>query len=452
MTLPEPFIAQMSAQLGGELDTFLQALQAPPPTSIRFNALKQTKRSENSDGVKWNADGFYLPERPIFTLDPLLHAGAYYVQEASSMFITEAARQLLALDKPLRALDLCAAPGGKSTLLASVLHPESLLLCNEVIKPRYRILRENLTKWGAPNTHAASHDSKDFTRLPGFFDLILVDAPCSGEGLFRKDAKAIQEWSPENVQRCAARQKRILADAYQALAPGGTLIYCTCTYNEQENEQNADWLTREFALEPLPLETPEDWSIMHRDFGHQFYPHRVRGEGFYIACFRKTDNQTAIRAKTKAFAKWKPLPKRAQGILQDWLESPEDFAFFQNEKGKLFGILASQVSDCQAIAQSLRSINLGLALGSVKGKGFVPAHALALSTAIKQDLPKFALQKDHALRFLKKETLPIAESPAGWLLASYDGQRLGWLKGIGNRINNYFPKDWRILMELPSEN
>lgn len=451
-SLPDSFMIQMQAQLGLEFEAFLAALDASPPTSIRFNTYKSKNKQENFDGVKWCSNGVYLSDRPVFTLDPAFHAGAYYVQEASSMFVSEAVRQTVDLSKPLKALDLCAAPGGKSTLLASVLPENSLILCNEVIKNRYHILRENLTKWGYPGTHAASHDSRDFTNLEGFFDLVLVDAPCSGEGLFRKDKKAIAEWSPENVQLCAARQKRILADAVKTVRPGGTLLYCTCTYNDSENEQNAAWLAQEFGLECVTLEIPENWGIVHKEFGYQFYPHRVRGEGFYITCFKKTKGSDFQPDKNPAFAKWKSLPKQSVPIIRDWLQHPDDFAFFQNEKGNIFAILQSQLQDCQLIAKYLFKINLGLEIGMIKGKDLVPSHALALSTAIHKNLQRIALNKDQALHYLKKENIQLAEIPASWALVQYNEQNLGWIKGIGNRINNYLPKDWRIMMELPSEN
>ncbi len=450
--LPEAFLHQMQSQLGSEFEAFLAALETPPPTSIRRNNLKNKNWKENYDGVKWCDNGVYLSERPVFTLDPSFHAGAYYVQEASSMFVEEAVQQTMDLSTPLKALDLCAAPGGKSTLLASVLPENSLILCNEVIKPRYPILRENLMKWGYPGTHTSSHDSRDFTYLEGFFDLVLVDAPCSGEGLFRKDKKAIAEWSPESVLRCAARQKRILADAVKTVRPGGTLIYCTCTYNDTENDQNAAWLAQEFDLERVALEIPEDWGILSKGFGYQFYPHRVRGEGFYIACFKKTKDVDFQQDKSSAFAKWKPLAKQSIPIVRNWLQHSDDFAFFQNEKGNIFGVLQSQLEDAQLIAKYLFKINLGLELGIVKGKDFVPSHALALSAAIRTDLPFVPLDKDQALRFLKKENIQLAEIPESWALAQYEGQNIGWIKGIGNRINNYLPKDWRIMMELPSEN
>lgn len=451
-SLPDAFITQMQAQLGSEFEAFLAALDAPPPTSIRWNVLKNKNWKENYEGVKWYYNGGYLPERPVFTLDPAFHAGAYYVQEASSMFVGESVRQTIDLSKPIKALDLCAAPGGKSTLLASVLSENSLILCNEIIKNRYHILQENLIKWGYPGTHTASQDNRDFTHLEGFFDLVLVDAPCSGEGLFRKDKKAIAEWSPENVLRCAARQKRILADAVKTVRPGGTLIYCTCTYNDLENEQNAVWLAQEFDLECIALEIPEDWGIVSKKFGYQFYPHRVRGEGFYIACFKKTKGADFQKDKNITFAKWRPLPKQSIPIVQNWLQHPDDFAFFQNDKGNIFGILQSQVEDAQLIAKYLFKINLGLELGIVKGKDFVPSHALALSTAINKNLPAVSVDKDQALRFLKKENIIIEHIPESWALIKYAEQNLGWVKGIGNRINNYLPKDWRIMMELPSEN
>ncbi len=450
MNLPEAFLRQMQAQLGNSFEAFLSVLDTPPPTSIRQNPLKNTDNQENTDKVKWCSDGVYLPERPIFTLDPAFHAGAYYVQEASSMFVSEAVRQTMDLAKPIKALDLCAAPGGKSTLLASVLPEESFVLCNEVIKNRYNILRENLMKWGYPNTHATSHDSRDFTLLEGFFDLVLVDAPCSGEGLFRKDKKAIAEWSPDHVQFCAARQKRILADALQTLRSGGTLIYCTCTYNDTENEQNAAWLAESFDLERIALKIPDNWGIISKEFGYQFYPHRVRGEGFYIACFKKLKGIDFKSDKHLAFAKWKPFP--ANSAVTKWLQGPERFDFFQNEKGNIFAVLKAQFQDCQHIAKKLYRLNLGLEVGAVKGKDFVPSHALALSTCLATGVPAIELDKEQALRFLKKENLDLGNIPDGWALVRHAGQNLGWIKGIGNRINNYLPRDWRIMMELPSDN
>ncbi len=451
MKLPPAFTAQMQAQLGQELEAFQSVLETVPPVSIRWNPLKMNNLEENLEKVKWFADGVYLSERPVFTLDPLLHAGAYYVQEASSMFVAEAVRQLFDLQQSMKILDLCAAPGGKSTLLASIITKESLLLANEVIRTRYQILHENIIKWGAPNTHLSNADSRDFAGLVHFFDLVLIDAPCSGEGLFRKDKRAIEEWSPAHVEHCSVRQKRILADAAKTVAPGGILIYCTCTYNDIENECNAEWLAQEFDFEAVKLNIPDEWNIISKKTGYQFYPHRVQGEGFYISCFRRKVSKLNV-IKPRPFPHLSPLSAKLTPTVRQWLKTPDDFQFFEDKFNNIIAILKSQVEDCQQITQYIRKMDIGLEMGTFKGKDFVPAHALALSTAIATDLPAVELDKEQALRFLKKENIILGKIPEGWALARYQGHNLGWLKGIGSRINNYFPKNWRILMDLPSDN
>ena len=280
MNWPNEFTDRVKNDLGSTGENLIQALNEPPPVSIRFNPFKIKNWSENFEGVKWNPNGIYLPKRPVFTLDPYFHAGAYYVQEASSMFLEEAIKQTIELQKPLKVLDLAAAPGGKTTLLAGMLSSESLLLANEVIKSRYKILRQNVAKWGLPNVYTSNHDASGLTNLSGFFDVVVIDAPCSGEGMFRKDPQSAKEWSMENVKLCASRQKKILADAMNLLAEDGVLIYSTCTYNAEENELNAKWLHKSFPLDPMRLSLPEDWNITSGDYGYQFYPHQTKGEGF----------------------------------------------------------------------------------------------------------------------------------------------------------------------------
>ena len=282
--------------------------------SIRLNPSKAGQRSTNNEQlekVPWSSNGYYLPERPSFTLDPLFHAGAYYVQEASSMFLEEVLKQTVDLSKPLKVLDLCAAPGGKSTLIQSIISKESLLVSNEVIKTRVNILSENITKWGAANVIVTNNDPADFLRLKNYFDVIVVDAPCSGSGLFRKDPNAITEWSESNVQLCAQRQQRILADIMPSLKDGGVLIYSTCSYSQQEDEAISDWLIEQFkparmtrsdGVESLRFKVDESWGIVEtvsekeNAYGYRFYPDKVKGEGFFIAAFKKKSFDIEVKS------------------------------------------------------------------------------------------------------------------------------------------------------------
>ena len=258
MELPASFIDYTRALLGDEeYDKLAVALQQEPPVSIRLNQLKINHSL--SDKVPWSSEGFYLEERLTFTFDPLFHAGCYYVQEASSMFVEQVLRQYIT--GPVKMLDLCAAPGGKSTHARSVLPEGSLLVANEVIRNRSQILAENLTKWGHPDVVVTNNDPADFSALLSFFDVILTDVPCSGEGMFRKDPVAVEEWSPENVEICWQRQRRIIADIWDALKPGGILIYSTCTFNTKEDEENARWIQQEYGGEPLTVQVQENWNI-----------------------------------------------------------------------------------------------------------------------------------------------------------------------------------------------
>lgn len=448
MSLPEAFQEQMRAQLGKAYDDFIEALDAPPPVSIRLNPFKRIYWLENSGKVKWYSDGIYLKERPVFTLDPRFHAGGYYVQEASSMFVGEAVRQLVDTGRPLRALDLAAAPGGKSTLLADTLPPGSFLLCNEVIRSRYQVLQENLTRWGHSGVHSANHDPRDFSGLAGFFDLVLLDAPCSGEGLFRKDKQAVYEWSPGQVQLCSGRQRRILTDALSLVRPGGLLIYCTCTYNRQENEDNAAWIAEQNAFELCALDIPEDWAIASAGIGYQFYPHRVRGEGFYLAAFRREAGPEESLGQPRPFDQLTPLPRRLREALQPWVHPLEQLVFYQKPKGGILAFPAAQEPAARVVSHHLRRLALGTGIGVFKGRDFVPSHDLALSTLTSPTLPAVDLDREQALRFLKKDRLELSPIPQGWTLVRYEGLNLGWIKGLKNRINNYLPKNWRIRMEV----
>lgn len=449
--LPTPFRQQMQQELGADFPAFSAALQQPPPVSIRVNPQKKVLLTDALETVPWCADGFYLPERPVFTLDPLFQAGAFYVQEASSMLLAEAVRQTVKLQRPLRVLDLCAAPGGKSTLLASLLSSDSLLVCNEVIRSRVPVLKENLEKWGFPNVAVSNHDPEDFKALNGFFDVVLVDAPCSGEGLFRKDPEAVLEWSEENVRICAARQQRILAAAAPLLCDDGLLFYSTCTYNTEENSQNAAWLAAN-GFENVSLTIPAAWGIVDKvvdkTVGYQCYPHHVKGEGFFLSVFKKKARSSPEMAVPRAFRSLKPVRNWQEKTLQSFLKQPGDFSFYVKPNGDVIAIPEALSADLRILDSALHNKGFGLDMGTFKGDDFIPSHALALSTAIADRLPAVDLSKEDAIRFFKKENLVLNDPVKGWLLARYKGLNLGWLKGVGNRVNNYLPKEWRIRMDI----
>jgi len=452
--LPVAFQEQMLALLGAEYPAFIAALQTPAPVSIRYslngrqtgsNALSTVQR------VPWHPDGYYLSERPVFTLDPCFHAGAYYVQEASSMFLYEALRQIVDFSKALNVLDLCAAPGGKSTLAISMMGADSLLVSNEVIRTRVGVLRENMEKWGYPNVAVVSAEAEVFAEnLPAFFDVVIADAPCSGEGLFRKDPDAVEEWSPANVALCTGRQRRILAAAVETLAPGGVLAYSTCTYNRHENEENSAWLCETFGLELLRLEIPAEWGIVETDGGYRFFPHRVRGEGFFIALFRKKEGDVSRKAMPSGFKSLHPLAKNAEPIVRPWLHPDWPAKLFQTPTGEILALPAALENNYLILDKALKNKWFGVNIGEIKGKDFIPSHALAASRAIAPGLPAVDLSREQALLFLKKENIELPpDAPRGWALARFEGFNLGWMKVLPNRINNYLPAERRIRMALP---
>ncbi|MEM9847485.1 MAG: RsmB/NOP family class I SAM-dependent RNA methyltransferase, partial [Bacteroidota bacterium] len=397
MYLPPAFIEQMQNMLGSDFSDFEASLAENAPVSIRLNPNKMTRNWE-AEQIAWHPDAYYLAERPVFTLDPSFHAGTYYVQEASSMFVAEAVKQLVDLDQPLRVLDLCAAPGGKSTLLLSLLNDRSFLLSNEVIKHRYHILQENLAKWGRSNVAISNHDPKDFKALTGFFDVVVVDAPCSGEGLFRKDLKARQEWSTNAVEHCAARQKRILTAAQTLVKPNGLLIYCTCTYNRQENDENVEWLTQNYAFQSEALSIPKTWNITERSVDgkhyYQFFPHRTKGEGFFLSCLRNTGHHSAKSPKRRKHApktSFEKITKSTSSLLPAFVAQHEDYDFLQDQLENIHAFPKALGADFRTLAQVLPRISLGTTIGTVKGKNLVPATPLAMSPLVSHDLPELKL-------------------------------------------------------------
>ncbi|WP_255594406.1 rRNA methyltransferase [Pontibacter sp. HSC-14F20] len=443
----------MKSQLGSDYTRFEEALQQPAPVSIRLNKNK-LPGEPTLPRVPWTQTGYYLPERPQFTLDPRLHAGAYYVQEASSMFVEQALRQHVDLSQSLHVLDLCGAPGGKSTHIASLISPDSLLVSNEVIRSRASILAENVTKWGSGNVVVTNNDPRDFSRLPDFFDVMVVDAPCSGEGMFRKDPQAVNEWSDENVNLCAQRQQRILVDVWEALRPGGILIYSTCTWNLVENEQNIAWLADQENAHSLALELDPAWGVEASSLdgvsGYRFYPHQVQGEGFFLAAVRKAGDFEAPTGTTKKKKNKLTLAgKKEQALVNDWLLEPSHFAWVQY--GEVISAIPENLfEEVDQLYQNLYVIYAGTEIAEAKGKKLKPLQALALSQQLnKEAFRTEVLDLESALRYLRKEDIGISGMSNDWILLQFEGLPLGWAKQVGSRLNNYYPKEWRIRMELP---
>lgn len=443
--LPHEFESRLKATLGAQWTDFYEALQQPAPTSIRINPLKNS--TQRGEPVPWTTTGLYLPERPKFTLDPTLHAGAYYVQEASSMFVEQALKQTTDLSRALRVLDVSAAPGGKSTHLLSLLNSESLLVSNEVIRSRATILAENIQKWGYSNAIVTNNDPEDFSRLSGFFDVIVVDAPCSGEGLFRKDPEAIQEWSPENVDLCSKRQRRILADVWPALKQDGILIYSTCTYNQVENEETLQWLCEKHAATSMALTLDSSWGIEHVHeqgvHGYHFYPHKVKGEGFFLSVLRK--NETTDQLHFKIRKGFTTPTKKIEAQLAEWttLNSPAFFTW--NETA--FVLPGSLYRDAAFLLDHVKFVQAGTALAAIKHDKLIPEHAAALAINLKSSHFQYLeVSEEDALHYLRKEPMNIPSPEKGYTLITFQGLPLGWVNALGNRMNNLYPKEWRIRM------
>lgn len=446
--LPEDFRRRIKDQFGQESTDFLESLERETITSVRINQKKLPSVPNNFEAVPWCKTGFFLNKRPVFTLDPLIHAGAYYVQESSSMFLEQAFKTIdLPGDKLV--LDLCGAPGGKSTHLLSLLSDKDLLVSNEVIQSRAKILQENICKWGAQNIVISNNDPKDFQRLNGFFDIIVTDAPCSGEGLFRRDQSARNEWSTENAHLCAVRQRRILADIWPALKTGGYLIYSTCTFNPEENEENLKWLQTQNNVESIRIPLKAEWKVDETEtngvIGYRFLPNRIKGEGFFISVLRKTDIETAYRFQKKT----KNIPMKVPDSLsfvRNWIE--RDNSDFQMVRDTIVSFPSHWKSELAALRDSLKIVGFGLPLAEIKGKNTVPAHELAISPILNKNSFEYCeLDLAEALRYLRKDEIKTGSESAGWQIVRFRQIPLGFIKNLGNRINNYFPKEWRIRMQ-----
>lgn len=435
MEFPLAFIENMRTLLPDECDAFLSALSSDTPVSVRVNDKLPLFGDEQP--VAWCPDGRYLPERPSFTKDPLFHAGAYYVQEASSMFLYQALKQCVSDDAVV--LDLCAAPGGKSTLASQYLS-HGLLVANEVVRSRAYILSENIQKWGNGNAVVCNNLPADFVSSGVLFDAILVDAPCSGEGMFRKDEGAIAEWSPANVRMCAERQRDILHAVWPALKEGGILVYSTCTFNREEDEENVSWIMEELGAEYVALEIEDAWQISSFGGGYRFFPHKTRGEGLFMAVLRKVSDDVAVSRKQKNGKKPSAIvpPKEISAWISADCSLHVDNTLIRAYPKKF-------AAEMQRLVENMRVLSAGVEMAEVKGKSIIPQQGLALSKHINRNcFPEKELSEEDALRYLRGEAFYIDDVPTGFVLLTYKSLPIGWGKNLGNRFNNLYPNEWRI--------
>ena len=450
MGLSDSFIDEIRGILPeSEATALIDALEnSEPSVSVRINSHKGTCIPENAKCVPWCNDGFYLEERPQFTFDPALHCGKYYVQDASSMFLAYAIEKLTEKSTPIRYLDLCAAPGGKTTTAINALPQNSLIVANEIMSGRAQILRENIIKWGNPYCVVTNNDSRAYSKLTHFFDIIATDVPCSGEGMMRKDDEAVAQWTPALVKECAERQREIVGNAWEALRPGGYLIYSTCTFNRMENEEIVEYMINEFGAESIDLNIPTGWniypSIDSSIHGYHFFPHRTKGEGLFLAVVRKPEDEPQQIIKTSAKKKGKKeTPQQVPKEVRTWLQDTSSMHL--NAIGDTINAIPTKyVDEMGILLENLRVIYHGCEIATIKGRDLIPSHALALNECTNPStFSGCEVDYPTAIAYLRGEAITI-DAPKGFILIKYQEQELGFVKNIGNRCNNLYPKEWRI--------
>lgn len=444
MNLPIEFKEYIETLLGKEAHAFFDSHLLPVPVSIRLHPQKGLDLFPEEEQIPWCTNGKYLKERPVFTLDPLFHAGCYYVQEAGSMLLEKLLQDVVPQFSAPLLLDLCASPGGKSTHLLSLFPEESILISNEIIPGRNKILRHNIAKWGSPNTIITQNEAKEITSSGIKFDIILVDAPCSGEGLFRKDPEATEQWSPEQVQVCSKRQTNILNDIIPSLHSGGYLLYSTCTYETSENDDQIEKLINDYNFESVMPAPPP--GIISTKYGWQAYPHKVKSEGFYCSLLKKPGKLTTDSSKSSKIKG----QRASETLLKNWIQDPgKTMVFSQGEF--INGAKPRLLEALNTLSRKCYIRMAGIPLGQMKGNDFVPSAELALSTKLETDLPKINLEHSDAINYLRCENITVESDRNGWHLIQFQNHPLGWAKKINQRWNNYFPKEWRILMEKKSD-
>lgn len=444
---PQDFITRIKSQNSINPEALLKSLSMPEPVSIRTNPGKWLKKPLGAEKVQWSGNGWYLGVRPSYTLDPLFHAGCYYPQEASGMFLETVFNQFLQGRSGIKVLDLCGAPGGKSTHIASLIGEDGLLIANEVIRSRASVLAENLTKWGSGNVIVTQSDPASFGRLGAFFDVIAVDAPCSGEGMFR-DEIARNEWSPSHAEHCAERQKRILMDIWPALKEGGLLIYSTCTFNPEENEKNIGWLVGKKGADSIKLNISEFEGIVEIQekgvYGYGFYPDKIKGNGLFVSVLKKNEITSENEPGRQNISEFSVAGKDLSSIRDLTIPGGKDFIRVGDDLFRL----GCTINDFLFVRKNLKIIKAGTRICTVKNNDYIPSHELAVSNNLnKSAFPVVALNYDEAISYLRRDNITINGLAKGWNIIAYNDVNLGFVKNIGNRFNNYFPVEWRIRMD-----
>ena len=438
--LPEKFVERMKDQLGHEATAFFDSFENASPTSIRLHHQKGKAEFEAMVPVPWCNDGYYLLKRPWFHLDPHWHGGAYYVQEASSMILDFVIKSLQLADSRKVWLDMCAAPGGKSGILARHLGKGDVLIANEVIPQRRSVLRENLYKGGYLNTFISGEAASNF-REP-IADIVLVDAPCAGEGMMRKEEEAVRQWSSGLVHDCALLQKNIVSDIVRCIKPGGYLLYSTCSYSNEENIDNVASFTKTLSLASVTIPFPSEWNITTIEkngaIGYQLYPHRNPGEGFFISVLKLEDfNIESRRHKKTASIFSNPGP-----VFLEHVQNGERFVVLQ--KNQMHAFISKDAEDqAQEILRLYPRMEIVAEAGELKGKDFIPAHFLPMAGLAKAS-NLLSLTLDESLDYLERSTLlPLPAGP-GWHQVAYHHTLLGWAKSTANGWKNHYPQTWKL--------
>ena len=439
----------MREMLGDEAERLFSALDTPAEVSIRVNPAKPAEVFEG-EAIGWSPNGRYLAERPQFTLDPLMHGGAYYVQEASSQFVAHILRQDNL--EGGRVLDMCAAPGGKTTVYSSLVGREGLVVANDINRGRTLALSDNVQRWGMGNIVVTCNEPEHIGAFEQWFDVVAVDAPCSGEGMFRKMDEAREEWTPASVEQCVARQRDILAEAWRALRPGGKLIYSTCTFNDREDEGVVRWLVEEYGDEIVAterIETEDKWGIVRSDIGpfqcFHFYPHSARGEGFFAAVACKAEGVAKRRTPKGRRKVFTTLQSKDLSEVSRWVDDAKTMSF-RCVGDIVYGYNRAVMEDVIQLSESLSVVYSGVAMGQIFKGTLKPEHSLALFVGRNRNVvTEVELSLEDAQNYLRRQDIDAKQFSEGVNVVTYKGVAIGFIKRIGARCNNMYPKDLRIL-------